>query len=912
MTFADAELPIILIPDVGGSRIFCGAEELWPGGSEGPQLARMQLDGPRRCAGAGPRAGELTSAYAGTQSFLRGLAGDRFYAYAWDWRKSPEEALGGLDAVIENARTAADADRVALVGHGAGGLVARWYVDDPARAAKVARVLTLGTPFWGTPSAWMTLVHGLNTTNFLGWNIFLPGEALTDFAASATGLYYLFPSRAYVEYPALGPWLMRGAHRLGVEATVGEIGVPERRGKAELAVRALADHDAHLDDNPPANVAFQSIVGTGLATIKRVRTGARVPDNEGFQYGNGDGVVPLASAAQGRRAASLGVHYVCDVPHSELASNPGVLARVRDFVAAGAPIPDDASAPSGCQARGEEVSLNAGRAPGVTAESRTISRRPVSAAAAAGIVQLLELGARTTIVTNVRQDVTLTVSGKGIVARITDLEADERLSPNEIARPKPLPSVSGVKFNDANGNSAHDPGEPGLPGWVVYVDYDGDGTRDAGEPSATSGGDGGFVIADVNEGTYDVREVAQPESGWSCTAPQPTCAHRFTFVRGQNRTGVAFGNRSAPSQAASVSGIKFHDVNGNGALDATEQGLGNWVIYADLNNGGTLDPGEPNARTAPNGSYTITNLPDGTYPIREVTEEGWECTSPNPCRYGLIITPGATYPGVNFGNRQQTFGVFGTKFRDTNGNGARDSEEGGLSGWTIYVDYDGSNTWEPSSEPAATTGSDGGYTITGVTAGTYGVREVPRPFGWDCTFPPSGCEHTVPFGPPGIRVGRDFGNRPQLGFGLGVAAPFARAGAAADRGLAARPAVAAASRYFGINGTAEITAGQVRRQSGRVQTRRGENIDPVTKAVVRIRRTHAVLQLRAKDRPRPPGGGVRQTRYQVFPELNLLRWRGPPKRFPRKARATTVSYYSVDISGNQEALKRTRIPPRRR
>ena len=46
---------------------------------------------------------------------------------------------------------------------------------------------------------------------------------------------------------------------------------------------------------------------------------------------------------------------------------------------------------------------------------------------------------------------------------------------------------AGVKFNDLDADgAAREAGEPGLPGWTIYVDYDNDGVKDANEPSAVT------------------------------------------------------------------------------------------------------------------------------------------------------------------------------------------------------------------------------------------------------------------------------------------------------------------------------------------------------------------------------------------------------------------------------------------
>jgi uncharacterized repeat protein (TIGR01451 family) len=64
--------------------------------------------------------------------------------------------------------------------------------------------------------------------------------------------------------------------------------------------------------------------------------------------------------------------------------------------------------------------------------------------------------------------------------------------------------------------------------------------------------------------------------------------------------------------------------------------------------------------------------------------------------------------------------IRGTVFNDLNANGTQDPGEGGLSGWTVQV----LDTSDTNILYTATTASDGSYDITGVTPGTYHVREV--------------------------------------------------------------------------------------------------------------------------------------------------------------------------------------------
>jgi hypothetical protein len=70
-------------------------------------------------------------------------------------------------------------------------------------------------------------------------------------------------------------------------------------------------------------------------------------------------------------------------------------------------------------------------------------------------------------------------------------------------------SASGTKFHDLNANGRRDTGEPGLPRWEIWADYDDDGERDVKEPFAVTDSEGQYVINDIRsvDGTYTLRET---------------------------------------------------------------------------------------------------------------------------------------------------------------------------------------------------------------------------------------------------------------------------------------------------------------------------------------------------------------------------------------------------------------------
>jgi len=73
---------------------------------------------------------------------------------------------------------------------------------------------------------------------------------------------------------------------------------------------------------------------------------------------------------------------------------------------------------------------------------------------------------------------------------------------------------------------------------------------------------------------------------------------------------------------ATKSGLKWHDLDADGSIDAGEPGLAGWIIYVDYNDSRTLDPGEPYSVTGSNGTYMIGNIMPGTFWVREQAPDG--------------------------------------------------------------------------------------------------------------------------------------------------------------------------------------------------------------------------------------------------------------------------------------------------
>ncbi len=109
----------------------------------------------------------------------------------------------------------------------------------------------------------------------------------------------------------------------------------------------------------------------------------------------------------------------------------------------------------------------------------------------------------------------------------------------------------------------------------------------------------------------------------------------------------------------------------------------------------------PAATTGANGAYSISNIQAGKYVFCEVAQTGWLQSAPanTICSAGTGLAPGGhaetiavggTIPGNDFGNYRNATKT-GTKFEDSNANGAKDTGEPGVVGVEIraYADANG-------------------------------------------------------------------------------------------------------------------------------------------------------------------------------------------------------------------------------
>jgi hypothetical protein len=300
--------------------------------------------------------------------------------------------------------------------------------------------------------------------------------------------------------------------------------------------------------------------------------------------------------------------------------------------------------------------------------------------------------------------------------------------------------ISGYKFNDLNGNGVwNQPTEAALNGWTItlsgpngpYTAITGSGTWATGY----------YEFDNLTPGSYSVTEVLQ--SGWSQTTMP---LNPITVVAGQHLQNNLFGNYNGPG----ILGMKYEDIDGNGAKNGADSGLAGWKIFATKVGGG----GSKSQLTNAAGNYFFTFSPSesGLWEISETTRTGWIQKFPvSPATYTVDVQSGTFETGKDFGNFHPST-ISGTKFIDTNGDSIRQPAEPVVSNWRIILSRNGHHI-----DSVLTDGS-GAYVFGGLPPGTYTVSESLKS-GWTQTLPGGNGTYSVTISSGGTYViGKDFGN----------------------------------------------------------------------------------------------------------------------------------------------------------
>jgi hypothetical protein len=318
LTLADANVPLIFVPGILGSKLSCAGVNVWPrlaADKSGALFQRLALTNHGTDESTCPLVadGIVDSAfgsdkYGATIAALvaAGYVPERtLFTYPFDWRKSVTSGAGGLLALIDAVRARTHAAQVDILAHSQGGLVTRVALTDPASVGKVRRVLTMATPFYGAAKLLSVLMTGEPCIpndvflNLVFWRVaYCPtnGPTVQQLLRTLPGPHDLLPSLSY--FDAVRPPIRRD----GVALTPAEYQSVVSAVSDPVLVDSAFQYHATYDARRPAdpNVQWKQIVGHGRSTIGNIFFSSDPQlDWATVQYTDGDGTVPSGSAQSG-------------------------------------------------------------------------------------------------------------------------------------------------------------------------------------------------------------------------------------------------------------------------------------------------------------------------------------------------------------------------------------------------------------------------------------------------------------------------------------------------------------------------------------------------------------------------------------------------------------------------------------
>jgi len=206
----------------------------------------------------------------------------------------------------------------------------------------------------------------------------------------------------------------------------------------------------------------------------------------------------------------------------------------------------------------------------------------------------------------------------------------------------------------------------------------------------------------------------------------------------------------------SISGRVFNDKNANGIFDGSDTGISGFRVFLDESPfNGVLDSNEISKPVSTTGTYTFSNVPSGTYRVREVFRSGWRQTFPALGYYEVNLGYGQAGKSLSFANTDTVL-IKGTVFMDANKNRVIDAGEPGLAGWTLYLDKN-SNGKLDAGEVTTTSDTKGNYRFFNLVAGSYRINIIPNSKYQQTT--PSAGFHTVTLGAGSTVSNKNFGEK---------------------------------------------------------------------------------------------------------------------------------------------------------
>jgi len=196
--------------------------------------------------------------------------------------------------------------------------------------------------------------------------------------------------------------------------------------------------------------------------------------------------------------------------------------------------------------------------------------------------------------------------------------------------------ISGMKYEDINGNGVKDDGITGIEGWQIDLDCE-DGTQG----TTNTDSDGNYLFDDIpvpNECTV----TEEDRTGWDNTTPDSVL---FDDLQSGDKETADFGN----FELGKIHALKYNDLDGDGIFNNDDEEIEGWEMCLFLaSDDPEADPAIECQDTDVDGLVWFEDLFIDDYQVCEEDQTEWVHTT-DPCVPAAIIVSSDEVE-VEFGN----------------------------------------------------------------------------------------------------------------------------------------------------------------------------------------------------------------------------------------------------------------------
>ena len=326
--------PVIIIPGIGGSYLdTSNGTEVWPNVIDGlilpsdtyldqlmlTQTGKIDSTEPIMTAKDAIRKIEFNLPIIGTifkEDFFDGLInqlesngyveGQDLFVFSYDWRLDIRDDMPALQNKIDSIRQQTGSDKVDIIAHSMGGLLAKEYIKNYDQN-EIGKFIDIATPHLGAPKAFKILMSGDDMGIELG-PLSLNEKEVQKITQNMPAVYQLLPSAGYFSdiLPDYKYYIddMSDFDNDGIKGrltyTESNQFLKNTGRNTEVLDSAVTLHD-DIDNMNPADYSVQTynIVGCGTPTLGKFFTYGKEADKDpefGAAFITGDGTVPERSA----------------------------------------------------------------------------------------------------------------------------------------------------------------------------------------------------------------------------------------------------------------------------------------------------------------------------------------------------------------------------------------------------------------------------------------------------------------------------------------------------------------------------------------------------------------------------------------------------------------------------------------